>query len=144
MTAALKTVCIDKTFHAPVAELFQAWIVPERVKRWLSPGVMQVTQVAIEPVEGGCYRLSQRDPGGEQLEVIATIKRLEMDRCLELEWRWQGITQLGILRIELNPRDESVTELRLTHGEFASMDETQNHENGWTVCLEKLAKVLGG
>lgn len=104
-----------------MSELFQSWIVPERVKRWLAPGVMQVTQVAIEPVEGGCYRLSQCDSGGAQLDVMATIKRLEVDRCLELEWQWQGVSSPGILRIELIPREEGVTELRLTHGEFATM-----------------------
>lgn len=142
MAGSIKSVCIHRTFAAPAATLFQAWTDQEQVKCWLAPGVMKVTRVAIDPVEGGVYSLQMMDPAGGQAEVEGKIRRLVPDRELDIQWQWKGVTQPGLLRIELIAVNASETELRLNHGDFASMDETQNHANGWSVCLDKLAKAI--
>lgn len=142
MTGSIKSVCIHRTFAAPAADVFRAWTDQEQVKRWLAPGVMKVTRVEIDPVEGGAYCLLMKDPTGAQAEVEGKIRTLAANKQLDIEWQWKGSAQPGLLSVEFIPLNDSETELRLNHGDFPSMDETQNHENGWSICLDKLAKAI--
>ena len=142
MTASLKTVRIEKTFPVSAERLWEAWLDPEILKRWLAPGVMKVTGVSVDPSEGGEYRLQMRDPGGALAEVEASFVALVPQQRIELQWQWKGLSGVALLVVEFVPVSENETLLRLSHGEFGSMDETQNHQNGWQGCLDKLFKVL--
>ncbi|MDX1695435.1 MAG: SRPBCC domain-containing protein [Ketobacteraceae bacterium] len=142
MAGDLKTVRIEKRFAAAPEALYQAWLDPDKVRRWLAPGVMKVSDLDIEPLQGGKYCLKMRDTSGAEVEVDARVEALEPGSRIELQWQWKGLSGPGRVVIDLARVSDTETRLRLAHGIFETMDETQNHENGWNACLDKLVRVL--
>ena len=39
---------------------------------------------------------------------------------------------------------EDGTEIRLTHGGFPTPDDRDGHQEGWTICVGRLAETVAG
>ena len=122
---------------APPDEVFQMFIDPTRLIRWIG------ITAELEPRPGGQFRF-EIQPG--QFCVGQYVK-LDPPRSLELTWGWtEAFFDLppgaSRVRVELTP-SVGGTRLRLIHdhlpGEIRLL-----HDEGWTAFLARLAAAMAG
>ena len=125
-----RQVRFERTFDAPVAEVWSALTDPERIARWLAPGKIGDKQgevVALDFGEGG--------------QVTGTVLRSERPSLLEFEWRFSGETQ-SVVRVTLHA-EGSRTRLALEHFALGSTH-AAGYAAGWHAHLEALRDELEG
>ncbi|WP_141324021.1 SRPBCC domain-containing protein [Myxococcus sp. AB025B] len=145
-----KTVQVQLTrfFPASAERVFDAWLSPETLGRWMwGPGVRdeEVVHLRVDARVGGGFSFLVRRQG-QDIDHIGTY--LEMARPQRLVFTWaireETMSEENISRVTLDfrPRD-SGCELTLTHvmsdtwAEYA--DRTQA---GWATMLTTLAREL--
>ncbi|MEQ8402810.1 MAG: SRPBCC domain-containing protein [Roseitalea porphyridii] len=81
-------ILVRRRFDAPPALVFRAWTDPELLRQWwLGPPGMAMTHCAIDPREGGAWRMEQMDPGGTQYAFFGEYLRFDPPRRIEQTFR---------------------------------------------------------
>lgn len=133
---------ITKTIPAPRQKVFDAWLAPEALTQFMTPGPeMTVPKAETDPRVGGSFLIVMK--AGEQ-EIEHRGEYLEIDRHDRLVFTWiSGHTQPGstvtLTFEELSPKE---TKLTLHHVGFPSEQSRDNHRGGWTAIAEKLSVVV--
>jgi uncharacterized protein YndB with AHSA1/START domain len=128
-----RALVIERTYDAPVDDVWDAVTTPERIARWLAPveGDLQL---------GGRYQLEGNASG----EVTACDKPTH----LALTWELGGVASWVDVRIEAGPDPDGGTVLRLEH--VALLDDIAMFDQfgpgaigiGWDLTLYGLARYL--
>lgn len=142
MSANAKTLTLTKTYPVSVDKLFKAWVDSSVVKSWMAPGAMRVGTVDINPVADGVYAVEMKDVSGEAAQMNGKVQAVEDNLRLVLQWQWAHSGHATEVEVNFRSLPDNVSEMHLVHRGFESMDEMQNHQNGWKGCCEKLAKVF--
>ena len=140
--AADAVVRIERVIAAPPERVFDAWLDPVLVARWLSPTGR--AEAETDPRVGGTFRVVMLGDG-IRLEHSGTYLELEPGRRLTFTWRspFTGPNPTQVT-IDLAPeRDGAATHLTLTHLRLPAV-EVANHRGGWGSILDRLAGVLEG
>jgi uncharacterized protein YndB with AHSA1/START domain len=137
---------IERTFAAPVAEVFAAWTSPELLRRWYPPGPGWETPVAAVDLRvGGKLRIVMRSPagesfggGGEYLEVTAPTR-------LVFTWAWDqseigAVTQ--IVEVDFIAEPGGSTTVVMTNRELTDERARRSHSEGWEGSFDNLARLL--
>lgn len=135
---------LSMTLNAPIDQVYQAFHNPERLMQWFAPGVTLVAQMMSDFTEGGRYRIILQEPNGAQNSLTGQFTRIIPNEYLAYSWAWEdNLEESVITQVELvfTPRDDSTTEVTLTHSGFANEQEREQHQYGWISCLEKLAAL---
>ncbi|HEX6384604.1 MAG TPA: SRPBCC domain-containing protein [Anaerolineae bacterium] len=121
-------------------EVFDMWLDPESVRRWMCPGNTHVAAIELNPVVGRAFRIYM-ETEDEQV-YVHTGKYLEIQRPERLVFTWrspatgeresrvtvafyeQGKSCLVVLVHELLPDERAV----------------ENHRAGWTDILNRLGE----
>lgn len=145
---------LSRIFRAPRESVFDAWIRPERIRQWLCPGRMTVTEIATEATDGGAYSITMQGMGdctGEQ-EGNSVQQRV----CIR--GTYEKIVPYSLLRFTWcnNARPEETTTitlhfsdvadgtlLELVQETFLTAESSMRHNSGWTSCFSKLEAMLG-
>ena len=138
------TLRITRTFAAPRERVFRAWTEPEQLKRWWGPPGYGTPVAEVDLRVGGRYRFGMRHlPDGEIFYLSGTYREVTPPARLVYTWRWEGEPdgQESRVTVEFNDRGAS-TDVVVLHEMFASRDERDKHEQGWTGCLERLVETL--
>jgi uncharacterized protein YndB with AHSA1/START domain len=133
----------SRVIPAPVAMVFRAWTDPDLLGRWFAPGDMRCTVHELELKVGGRYRIEMKGETahtafGEYLEIVP-------DKRIVMTWAWENGNEDGgdaagsILTAEFDDIDGRSTEVRITHEQLPSAKSAEEHQGGWTGCLENLA-----
>lgn len=135
---------ITRRFAASPERVFDAWLDPATVGRWLfaTPGGV-MRRVEIDPRVGGRFRVDEQR--GEALARHAG-EYLEIDRPRRLVFRFAtgGEAAPTIVTIAVVPAEGGCV-LTLTHAiDAAWADHADRTRNGWTKILEGLSETLGG
>jgi uncharacterized protein YndB with AHSA1/START domain len=120
----------ERTYDAPIDDVWSALTDPERLGRWLAPGCIGDApgeSVALDFGEGGT--------------VSGAVLRRERPSLLELEWRFSGETQ-SVVRFALRATG-SQTHLVLEHLALGR-DHAVGYAAGWHAHLETLRDELEG
>ena len=120
----------ERTFDAPVDEVWSALTEPERLARWLAIG-----SIAEEP--GGDVAFDF----GEGGRISGVVLRRERPSLLEFEWRFSGETR-SIVRFLLRA-DGTRTQLVLEHVALG-IDHAAGYAAGWHAHLDALRDELEG
>jgi uncharacterized protein YndB with AHSA1/START domain len=143
---------IERTFSAPPARVYGAWLDPEIVKVWMAPGPFKVARAEIEPHVGGHYRIwhasGDEIAGGWESEILELVP----DQRIVFAWgiagpdREAGPVFDSRLTVTFAENDEGGTDLTLLHehlDEFAAAmpDVAAQFEPGWQMVLDKLATL---
>jgi uncharacterized protein YndB with AHSA1/START domain len=132
---------IERRIAAPPEAVFDAWIDPAAVGRWLfaTPGgVME--RVEIDARVGGGFTIVERR-GDDVAEHYGEYVEIERPRRIAFEF-W---TSLGEERTRVTATIEADGEgsrITLTHDGVWADWEAQT-QKGWTMILDGLARVLG-
>lgn len=132
------TVVLTVDLALPPQQAYAAFTDIATLSEWFWPERLAPTY-AIDASVGGTLR-ARSDVA--DLGVTATFRELESERIV-LDWRWDGATEATTVKIEIAAA-ENGSALTLTHGGNADEAARDEHRQGWTDCLGRLAELSPG
>jgi uncharacterized protein YndB with AHSA1/START domain len=140
-----------RTFRAPRAAVWRAWVEPEQLRRWWGPHGFTNPVCELDPRVGGAIRIHMRAPDGTVYPMTGTVEAVQEPERLVL--RCQARDDLGGVVLEVVNT--------VTFAESAGSTTVQVHarvldatadgalhlagmEQGWTGSLDRLAALLSG
>jgi uncharacterized protein YndB with AHSA1/START domain len=75
---------LERTVNAPPERVWQAWTMPEHVKRWFTPAPWSTVQCEIDLRPGGIFRTVMRSPEGQESVNLGCY--LEVVEAKRLVW----------------------------------------------------------
>jgi uncharacterized protein YndB with AHSA1/START domain len=141
-TAVKPSLTIKRRFNAPPAKVFSAWADPQKVKRWMGPGEVQVMSAEGDPRTGGRYRWLMKAPDGTEHDVSGVYREVIPNEKLVFTWAWKSTPERESLVTVLIKPDGQGSLMTLTHEQFFDEDARDRHNQGWTGAMDKLEKYL--
>src|SRR5438105_4137271 len=137
MTATF-SLSTERPMPLPADVLYRAWT--EQFDVWFAtPGSVRMRPRAGEPFYFETEHQGTRHPHyGRFLQLVP-------ERLVELTWvTGEGGTEGAetTVTVELTPEDTDHTNLRLTHGGFATEQQRDRHRDSWPLVLEQLQQRL--
>ncbi len=139
------TLRLARTFAAPRERVFKTWTEPEALKRWWGPHGYETPSAVVDLKPGGTYRLGMRKlPDGQVFYLTGTYREVRPPERLVYTWRWEAEPEQGdtVVTVEFRDAGDSRTEVLLTHELFPSEKVRDDHNKGWSGCLDRLADAL--
>lgn len=136
------TVNIDKEINAAIEKVFDAWLDPKMLARFMTPMPgMAESDVENNAIEGGSFKIIMH-AGNEQLPH--TGKYLEINRPTKLVFTWESHRSIDDSTVTINftKIDENKTNIKLTHIKFIDEEARSDHEGGWGNIMNKLSEVI--
>ncbi len=140
------TLRITRTFAAPRDRVFQAWTDPEKLKQWWGPPGYVTLVAEVDLRVGGHYRFGMKKiPDGEIFYLSGSYREVRPPERLVYTWRWENEPHgtETLVAVEFRGLGAS-TEVVLSHEMFPTRDARDQHDMGWTGCLERLVALLAG
>jgi len=138
------TLQMKRTFAAPRQRVFRAWTDAAELARWFAPSAdYHVVVPELDLRVGGKYRLEMHHKGGNVHRIGGMYQEIHPPEKIVFTWELHsGADPVDTLvTIEFHDMGNS-TEVILTHERLPSVEERDKHAQGWTGCLEQLAKFL--
>jgi uncharacterized protein YndB with AHSA1/START domain len=140
MTAE-RVVVIRRTIAAPRERVFEAWLDPATLSRFMVPGDVSRSIAEVDARVGGRFRIvMQHGRGGAE----HWGEYLEIDPPSRLSFTWISDStdrKTTTVTIELHPRPDGNTDLVLTHHGLPDRS-AGAHESGWGTIVETLGAVV--
>ena len=133
-------------FRAPREKVWKTWTDPAIVPKWFMavPGHL-APLVEVDLRELGAWRIVVRPGDGrEHSDIRGHFFAIVPGR--ELTYSWHGNIPGGEYTTLVDVRFEDDGEgsrIQLVHGVFRSEADREAHAQGWTLCLDGFARVLG-
>ena len=131
----------SRVINASRETLFDAWLDPEMLAKFMTPGPnMSVPEATSDAAVGGRFLVVMR-AGDQDMPHAGTYKTI--DRPNRLAFTWESpfsSMEDSTVTIDFEEVDGG-TNVRLTHVRFESEESRDNHMGGWTHILESLAAV---
>jgi uncharacterized protein YndB with AHSA1/START domain len=141
-TIVKPSLTLKRRLKAPPAQVFAAWIDPEKVMRWMGPGEIAGSSAECDARPGGRYRWVMHKPSGEELEVSGVYREVVPNEKLVLTWAWKAAPEEESLITVLLKPDGDGTLLTLTHEQFVNETTRDGHQMGWNGALDKMEKLF--
>ncbi|HBS26486.1 MAG TPA: SRPBCC domain-containing protein [Gammaproteobacteria bacterium] len=135
------TVKLNKTIHAPIETVFDAWLDPKLLARFILPAPgMPEPKVENDPQEGGKFVIIM-EVGDDKIPHSGEY--LEVNRPERLVFTWASPCSIddSTVTLEFSAIDQSTTEIKLTHIRFIDEETRSDHEGGWSNILDKLDEI---
>ena len=135
---------IERTFHAPAEEVFEAWTSEEVLRRWLHADPEWETPTAeVDLRVGGRLRIVMRDPkSGADYGAGGEYTVVEPPHRLAFTWSWDDHgSERQLIELEFIDRDGATT-VRMTSRGIATEERRASHREGWGICFDNLDRVL--
>ena len=144
MSKTVKAV-VSQQFAASAERVFEAWLDPAWIGRWMfGPGIRdeQVVRLAVEPRVGGKFSFVV-DRQGVEIDHVGEYLELDRPRLLVFTWGTRdSLPNTSRVVVELLPNDRGC-ELTLTHVMNADWATFVDKAAGsWRKMLEALAGTL--
>jgi uncharacterized protein YndB with AHSA1/START domain len=140
---------LERTFDAPVEEVFDAWTNPEVLRRWWRANPAWTTPIAeVDLRVGGRYRISMEDPAdGNKHTVVGEYIEVSPPNRLVHSWQWvqggQPSEHVSTITVDFRA-DGQRTTVVLEHSGLASSESRDQHTYGWGGVFEQLHTHLSG
>lgn len=141
-SAVKPSLTLKRHIKASPAQVFAAWIDPEKVKRWMGPGETKTVFAESDARTGGRYHWVMQAPNGEQYDVSGVYRDVVPNEKLVFTWAWKSTPERESLVTVLLKPDGDGTLLTLIHEQFFDEEARDGHEKGWNGALEKFAKLF--
>lgn len=138
-TVTTPSLTINRTLNAAVPVVFAAWTDPAKIVQWFAPSDDMTCEVPdFDFKVGGSYTIVMRSPDGERHCVSGHYREIVENQKLVFSWAWESTPErVSQVTIKLRP-DGDATRLQLIHEQFFDEAARDNHNIGWTACLERL------
>ncbi|MEQ8897524.1 MAG: SRPBCC family protein [Roseovarius sp.] len=133
------TLTVERVIDASPERLFDAWLDPETMKRFICPGATTVPSASSDAHEGGRFEVMMR-VDGKDLPHTGTYKEIDRPNRLVFTWESHASRDDSEVTLTFTPGSGG-THVTLTQIRFLSEDQREGHRKGWTSILEKLAAL---
>tara|TARA_R110002124_G_scaffold14825_1_gene65339 strand:- start:1288 stop:1713 length:426 start_codon:yes stop_codon:yes gene_type:complete len=133
---------VTRTINAPIEAVFNAWLDPAMLVRFMTPGEgVTVPKAETDARVGGRFDIVMT-AGEKELPHSGTY--LTIDRHSKLVFTWESpYSDAGsTVTLNLAPSAAGGTDVELLHVKFPSEESRNNHEAGWGAILATLDGVL--
>ncbi len=138
------TVNIDKVINASIEKVFDAWLDPKTLSRFMrGMPEMPESEVEIDPREGGRFTFVMR-LGDKKIPHTGTY--LEINRPDRLVFTWvsdYSVADNSTVTLNFTKIADNKTKLSLSHIRFIDEEARAGHEGGWKCVLDNLHEALG-
>ena len=132
---------INRVIAAPRERLFDAWLDPEMLTRFMTPAEnMHVAEARADAKVGGRF-LVNMVVGGKEMPHEGSYRTIDRPNRLEFTWESphsqadDSIVTIDFVEVA------GGTDVRLRHVRFVSEDSRNGHEKGWTAILAALSEA---
>jgi uncharacterized protein YndB with AHSA1/START domain len=150
----MTSVRLERAVPAPPSRVYRAWLDPDLLAQWMTPGDLQVTRAEVDERVGGHFRIWQNGGGTDVGGFDAELLELVPDRRLVFRWgfvgpqRREAVAFDSLLTVTFEPAPDDGTWLTLVHERLddlaaAMPDVAKGVQPGWESALEKLAVLQG-
>lgn len=138
---------LTRTFSAPPAEVYAAWLDPDRIRRWMGDADYPVTEAVVDARVGGRYRIAVTAPDGGVHLTVGEYRELVPGERLVKTWVYEGPHPAAdrgesLLTVEFREAGPGTTELTLRHERISTADGRETLREGWTGCLDQMAALF--
>jgi len=136
------TVNVSKLIEAPIERVFDAWLNPETLSKFILPMPgMPRPQVETDAKAGGNFSIIMQV--GEN-KIPHTGSYLEISRPHKLVFTWQSpfSSSGSTVTLIFTAESDSRTNVELSHVKFIDEQHRDNHEGGWTNILQCLNEII--
>jgi uncharacterized protein YndB with AHSA1/START domain len=134
------TLSLTRTIKASPKAVYDAWLDPATVTRFMAGGADQtVTDARTDPRVGGRFRIVMTSDKAITHEGI--YKDLVPHSLIRFTWESPYSPADSEVTIQLRPAPEG-TEITLTQVKFLSEGARDGHRGGWTLILDRLELAL--
>jgi uncharacterized protein YndB with AHSA1/START domain len=136
------TVAVTKIINAPIDNVFDAWLDPELLSRFIlpMPGMPQ-PQTEIDAREGGDFTIIMQ-VGDDKVPHTGTYLEISRPDKLVFTWKSPFSTDGSVVTLMFNAIGDNRTNVDLVHVKFIDEESRANHEGGWGNILECLNTLL--
>lgn len=131
---------VRKTVPAPQEAVFNAWLDPEMLKKFLVPMEgAHVPKAKVDAREGGEFHIMFM-AGEDEIPHSGVYKEISPYKRLVFTWQSPHSVDDSTVTLTFTPNGDKATDVELYHEKFANEDSRDSHKGGWTSILEHLAK----
>lgn len=137
---------LTRTLDAPRSLVFQAWTRPEHLARWWGPNNFTLPTCEVDFRVGGAYRFCMRAPDGSDHWVWGEYREIVAPERLVFTWHRED--EEGLRKDSANLVTVTFAEhagrtlLTLQHTRFQTVTDRDDHQGGWTQCLDRIVALL--
>ena len=149
----MRRVTLTRIVNAPRERVWQAWTDADELARWFWPQRL-APACRMNPREGGSWRITSDALG---IEASGEFTGIEPLKRLDYTWRWNDeddethvtvILEDAVATEDAEPSDAAwppdarATSVTVVHTGFPTAESADEHEVGWSDCLDRLPEAL--
>jgi uncharacterized protein YndB with AHSA1/START domain len=135
------TLTVERTISAPQKAVFDAWLNPEMLQKFMMPAPgMTVPKASNDPKEGGRFDIIMQ-AGDDEIPHAGTYREITPHERIVFTWESPYSVDESTVTLTFKPVDTG-THITLTHIRFKDAETRDNHMGGWTGILEALDTSL--
>jgi uncharacterized protein YndB with AHSA1/START domain len=137
---------IERTFDAPIEDVFEAWTSEEVLRRWWhAEPDWETPSAQVDLRVGGKLRIVMRDPEeGADYGGSGEYMVIDPPRRLAFTWVWDDDpSHPQLIELEFSEQD-GVTTVLMTNSGITTETGRDEHEDGWRKCFDNLDRTLAG
>ncbi len=132
---------VSRQINAPIEAVFNAWLNPEMMAKFMTPGEgMTVEDAKADPVVGGVFSLNMI-AGKNKLPHGGEYKVIKPHSTIVFSWDSPVSVDGTLVTLNFTPKDGG-TFVALNHVKFVDEETRDNHKGGWTKILDSLNSAL--
>jgi uncharacterized protein YndB with AHSA1/START domain len=140
------TLRLERLIPSSPDALFALWTEPALLVRWWAPDGFEASIQSLDLQPGGGWRIAMHRPGGGVLTTSGVFRVVEPPHRLAFTWAWEdehgvrGHETDVVVSFEPAPGG---TRLVLLQSRFETPRARDNHNAGWSSCLDRMAELAG-
>ncbi len=136
---------VTRVIDAPRALVFKAWTEPEQVARWWGPQGFTTTFCDMDIRPGGTFRFCMRSPAGTDHWKRGVYREIVAPERIVFTFAWEdaaGNPGHELLTTVTFAEQGRKTKLTLHQAAFETAEGCNDHQGGWTSCLERFGEYM--
>lgn len=141
-TQTTGTLQITRVIATDRESVFDAWTQPEHIKQWSAPEGMDIPISEVDLTVGGRFHLQMRNAEGGTHNARGVYQVIDRPSHLVYTWAWDEHPEQGesLITVEF-AAVEGGAEITMTHSGLPDAESANEHEGGWTSCLNRLVRL---
>ncbi len=139
-TARSPSLTVRQEVAAPPREVFDAWLDPDELAKWMRPEDRVSSNITHDPRVGGEFEILMQTPRGD-IPHNGAYQLIDRPNRLIFTWNSDSAgSRNSLVTLDFHPVGDG-TEVVLTHENLPSQKEADNHRKGWTRVLGQMSQV---
>jgi uncharacterized protein YndB with AHSA1/START domain len=135
------TLTVERTINAPQVDVFNAWLNPDMLRRFMMPAAgMSVSKALTEPRIGGRFHIVMQS-GETEIPHTGIYREIVPNNRIVFTWESPYSVENSLVTLTFAPVTDG-TKVTLTHIRFSDAETRDNHSNGWASILKAFEDLL--